>query len=124
MTRFWQLVVSRIDFRVPDVAGVDRLSQSIFLSFIATLRTVLSEMLMERPVLQRQENAVGPHAGLQPGEHGTITEDSFKIGWLTSVHQPQMLLESLRDYVHMVTLGTEISHVLRLMLQEIVRPHF
>ena len=109
---------------MPDVASVDRRSQSIFLSFVATLRTVLSQMLMERPVLQRQENAVGPHAGLQPGEHGTITEDSFEIGWLTSVHQPQMLLESLRDYVHMVTLGTEVSHVFALVLQEVVRPHF
>ena len=109
---------------MPDVASVDRRSQSIFLSLVATLRTVLSEMLLERSVLQRQENAVGPHAGLQPGEHGTITEDSFEIGWLTSVHQPQMLLEPLRDYVHMVTLGTEVSHVFALVLQEVVRPHF
>ena len=109
---------------MPNVASVDRHSQSIFLSFVATLRTMLSEMLVERPLLQRQENAVGPRTGLQPGEHGTITEDSFEIGWLTSVHQPQMLLEPLRDYVHMVTLWTEVSHVFGLMLQEVVRPHF
>ena len=109
---------------MPNVASVDRRSQSIFLTFVATLRTVLSEMLMKRPVLQRQENAVGPRAGLQPGEHGAITEDCFDISWLTSVHQPQMLLEPLRDYVHMVTLGTEVSHVFGLMLQEVVRPHF
>ena len=124
MTGFWQPVISRIDFRMPNVASVDRRSQSIFLSFVATLRTVLSEMLMERPLLQRQENAVGPRAGLQSGEHRTITEDSFEISWLTSVHQPQMLLKPLRDYVHMVTLGTEVSHVFGLMLQEVVRPHF
>ena len=124
MTGFWQPVISRIDFRMPNVASVYRHSQSIFLSFIATLRTVLSEMLMERPLLQRQENAVGPRAGLQSGEHRTITEDSFEISWLTSVHQPQMLLKPLRDYVHMVTLGTEVSHVFGLMLQEVVRPHF
>ena len=86
MTRFWQPVISRIDFRVPYIASVDRLSQSIFLSYVSTVRTVLPEMLMQVLVIHRQENAVGPHARLQLGEHRTITKDSLDVGWLTSVH--------------------------------------
>ena len=124
MTGFWQLVISRINLRVPNIASVDCVSQSVFLSHITTVRTVLPEMVVQLSVLQRQKNSVGPHAGLQLGEHRTITEDGFDVGWLTSVHQPQMLLESLRDYVHMVTLRTEVSHVFALVLQEVVRPHF
>ena len=107
-----------------NVASVNRRSQPIFIIFVTTLRTVLSEMLVERPLLQRQENAVGPRAGLQLGEHRTIAKESLDVDWLTSVHQPHMLFEPLRDYVHVVTLGTEVSHVFGLMLQEVVRPHF
>ena len=124
MTRFWQLVISLIDFRVPDIASVDRISQSIFLSYITTLRTMLPEMVMQLFVLHRQKNAVGPHAGLQLGEHRTITEDGFDIGWLTSVHQPQMLLKPLRDYVHVLTLRTKVCLVFALVVKKIMRPHF
>ena len=116
MTGFWQPVISRIDFRMPDVASVDRRSQSTFLSFVATLRTVLSEMFMERPLLQRQENAVGPRARLQFGEHRTFTKDRVDVDWLTPMHQPEMLLEPLRDYVHMLTLRTKVSFVFALVV--------
>ena len=124
MTGFWQLVISRINLRVPNIASVDRILQSIFLSYVTTVRTVLPEMVMQLFVLHRQKNAVGPHAGLQFGEHRTFTKDRFDVDWLTSVHQPQMLLEPLRDYVHVLTLRTKVCLVFALVVKKIMRPHF